>query len=74
MKLADYELHRMNNPGAAVQALRAALYVDPLEQSAQQQFLEASAAARNQTAGKRSGNGPSGGSSNGGGLAPSPGG
>ena len=70
MKLADYELHRMDNPRAAVQALEAALYLDPLEQSAQQQFLEASAAARSDATHKHSskarGIDP-------GGLAPSPG-
>jgi tetratricopeptide (TPR) repeat protein len=46
MKLADYQLHRMRDPHAALQSLHAALYLDPLEQAAQQQFLEASAAAR----------------------------
>jgi O-antigen ligase len=48
MKLADYELNRMHDPQSALEALRAALYLDPLEQSAQQQFLQASAAARGQ--------------------------
>ncbi len=46
MKLADYQLNTMHQPAAALASLRAALYLDPLEQSAQQQFLEASAEAR----------------------------
>lgn len=45
-KLADYQLNRLHNPRAALQALRAELYLDPLEQSAQALFLQASAAAR----------------------------
>jgi tetratricopeptide (TPR) repeat protein len=45
-KLADYELNRLHNPRAALQAVHAELYLDPLEQSAQSLFLEASAAAR----------------------------
>lgn len=69
IKLADYELNRMRDPRAALQALRAALYLDPLEQSAQAMFLEASAAARGQ---KRPGHhAPA--SPSAGGLAPSPG-
>jgi O-antigen ligase len=68
IKLADYELGRMHNPKAALQALHAALYLDPLEQSAQSLFLEASAAARGQTT-KHHGSG----SPSAGGLAPSPG-
>lgn len=55
MKLADYELNRMHDPQSALQALRAALYLDPLEQSAQQQFLQASAAARGQQTGGAAG-------------------
>jgi hypothetical protein len=73
MKLADYQLHRVRDPRAALLSLRAALYLDPLEQAAQQQFLEASAAARGARTRKR---GPSSsGSSAGTGadLAPSPG-
>jgi hypothetical protein len=69
IKLADYELHRMGNPQAALQALHAALYLDPLEQSAQAMFLEASAAARGEkTRGHHASASPAAG-----GLAPSPG-
>jgi tetratricopeptide (TPR) repeat protein len=68
IKLADYELGRMHNPKAALQALQAALYLDPLEQSAQSLFLEASAAARGQTTKHHGSSSPSAG-----GLAPSPG-
>jgi O-antigen ligase len=67
-KLADYELNRLHNPRAALQALHAELYLDPLEQSAQAMFLEASAAARGQ---KTKSHGPASPAS--GGLAPSPG-
>jgi O-Antigen ligase len=67
-KLADYELNRLHNPRAALQALHAELYLDPLEQAAQSMFLEASAAARGQ---KTKGHGASSPAS--GGLAPSPG-
>jgi hypothetical protein len=70
MKLADYQLNRMHRPQAALQALRAALYLDPLEQAAQQQFLEASAAARGEKVKHHS---SSAGSPGTGGLAPSPG-
>ena len=59
----------MNDPQSAIQALRAALYLDPLEQSAQQQFLQASAAARGQ---KIRGGGGSGGILSGG-VTPAPG-
>jgi O-antigen ligase/polysaccharide polymerase Wzy-like membrane protein len=68
MKLADYELNRMHDPQSALEALRAALYLDPLEQSAQQQFLQASAAAR----GQKIRGGGSGGILSGG-VAPAPG-
>jgi O-antigen ligase/polysaccharide polymerase Wzy-like membrane protein len=68
IKLADYELGRMHNPKAAIQALQAALYLDPLEQSAQSLFLEASAAARGQKTKHHGSSSPSAG-----GLAPSPG-
>jgi hypothetical protein len=68
IKLADYELGRMHNPKAAIQALQAALYLDPLEQSAQSLFLEASAAARGQKTKHHDSGSPSAG-----GLAPSPG-
>jgi hypothetical protein len=68
-KLADYELNRLHNPQAALQALHAELYLDPLEQSAQAMFLEASAEARGQRT-RRSG-APA--SPAAGGLAPSPG-
>jgi hypothetical protein len=71
MKLADYQLNTMHQPAAALQSLRAALYLDPLEQSAQQQFLEASAAARGEKV-KRHG-GSSSSSPGTGGLAPSSG-
>jgi tetratricopeptide (TPR) repeat protein len=70
MKLGDYQLNRMHQPSAALQSLRAALYLDPLEQAAQQQFLEASAAARGVKVRHHS---SSTGSSGTGGLAPSPG-
>ena len=68
IKLADYELGRMHNPEAALQALRAALYLDPLEQSAQAMFLEASAAARGQKTKHHRSASPSAG-----GFSPSPG-
>jgi O-Antigen ligase len=67
-KLADYELNRLHNPRAALQALHAELYLDPLEQAAQSMFLQASAAERGQ---KTKHHGPS--SPAAGGLAPSPG-
>lgn len=67
-KLADYELNRLHNPRAALQALRAELYLDPLEQAAQSMFLEASAAARGQKTKPHAAAAPSAG-----GLAPSPG-
>lgn len=67
-KLADYELNRLHNPKAALQALRAELYLDPLEQSAQAMFLEASAAARGQKVKHHAPGSPTAG-----GLAPSPG-
>jgi len=70
MKLADYELNRVHDPQSAIQALRAALYLDPLEQSAQQQFLQASAAARGE---KIRGGGANGGGILSGGVAPAPG-
>jgi hypothetical protein len=69
IKLADYELNRMRDPQAALQALQAALYLDPLEQSAQAMFLEASAAARGEK--PRGHHAPA--SPSAGGLAPSPG-
>jgi tetratricopeptide (TPR) repeat protein len=75
IKLGDYQLNTMHQPRAALASLQAALYLDPLEQSAQQEFLEASAAARGQKV-KRHGSSPSSGSSSSpstGGLAPSPG-
>jgi tetratricopeptide (TPR) repeat protein len=68
MKLADYQLNTMHQARAALASLGAALYLDPLEQSAQQQFLQASAAAR----GGKVKHHPSG-SPSAGGLAPSPG-
>ena len=46
IKLGDYQLRTMSNPRAALQALRAALYLDPREGAAQQLFLQASAASR----------------------------
>jgi hypothetical protein len=67
-KLADYQLNRMHEPAAALTSLRASLYLDPLEQSTQQQFLQASAAARGV---KTRGHSPA--SPDAGGLAPSPG-
>jgi uncharacterized membrane protein len=79
MKLADYQFHRLHNPRAAIAALKAALYLDPLEQAAQQQFLEASAALRGVRR-SSSGQGNGGASAGGGGatagggdsLAPTP--
>jgi hypothetical protein len=68
MKLADYQLNTMHQPRAALASLGAALYLDPLEQSAQQQFLQASAAARGGKVKHHPGGSPSAG-----GLAPSPG-
>jgi hypothetical protein len=68
MKLADYQLNRMHQASAALASLRAALYLDPLEQSAQQEFLQASAAARGENVKRHSASSPSAG-----GLAPSPG-
>lgn len=67
-KLADYELNRLHNPQAALQALRAELYLDPLEQSAQTLFLEARAAARGVKTKQHTPSSPAAG-----GLAPSPG-
>jgi hypothetical protein len=72
MKLADYQLDRLHNPRAAIASLKAALYLDPLEQSAQQQFLDASAALRGET--RRPSAGGSGGASAGGGGAAAGGG
>jgi uncharacterized membrane protein YgcG len=79
MKLAQYQLDRLHNPQAAIASLKAALYLDPLEQAAQQQFLEASAALRgDRSSSSRRGNGGAssggGGAAAGGGgsLAPSP--
>jgi hypothetical protein len=60
MKLADYELNRLHNPRASLQASRAVLYLDPLEQSAQQQFLDASAELRGAKRPGHSGAGSSG--------------
>jgi hypothetical protein len=68
MKLADYQLNTMHQPRAALASLQSALYLDPLEQSAQQQFLEASAAARGAKVSHHKPGSPSAG-----GLAPSPG-
>jgi hypothetical protein len=72
MKLADYQLNTMHQPRAALASLQAALYLDPLEQSAQQQFLEASAAARGKHVKHHASTGGAAGAA--GGLAPSPGG
>jgi uncharacterized membrane protein YgcG len=79
MKLADYQLDRLHNPRAAIAALKAALYLDPLEQAAQQQFLNASAALRGNrrsTSGRGNGGASAagGGAPGGGGnsLAPTP--
>jgi hypothetical protein len=66
IKLADYELTRVHDPRAALSALGVALYLDPLNQSAQQEFLAASAAARGERASKRHAPPPTT-------LAPSPG-
>lgn len=68
MKLGDYQLNTLHRPQAALASLQAALYLDPLEQSAQQEFLEASAAARGQKIKRHSSS-----STGTGGLAPSPG-
>jgi tetratricopeptide (TPR) repeat protein len=67
-KLADYQLNRLHNPQAALQALRAELYLDPLEQSANAMFLQASAAARGEKTKHHAPSSPASG-----GLAPSPG-
>ena len=45
LSLADYELN-LHNPNAALQALGAALYLDPLDQATRNAFLAASAASR----------------------------
>ena len=45
LSLADYELN-LHNPTAALQALGAALYLDPLDQATRNAFLAASAASR----------------------------
>ncbi|HEY2602852.1 MAG TPA: O-antigen ligase family protein [Thermoleophilaceae bacterium] len=68
IKLADYQLNRMHQPKVALASLRAALYLDPLEQSAQAAFLQASAAARGAKTRRHSAPSPDSG-----GLAPSPG-
>jgi tetratricopeptide (TPR) repeat protein len=67
-KLADYQLNTMHQPGAALASLKAALYLDPLEQSAQQEFLQASAEARGVKVKHHAKSSPDSG-----GLAPSPG-
>jgi O-antigen ligase len=46
LSLARYELGTLHNPEAALQALNAALYLDPLDQATRDEFLAASAAAR----------------------------
>ena len=46
LSLAGYELGTLHNPDAALQALDAALYLDPLDQATRNDFLAASAAAR----------------------------
>jgi tetratricopeptide (TPR) repeat protein len=68
MKLADYQLNTMHEPKAALASLQAALYLDPLEQSAQALFLQASAAARGVKVKHGASSSPTTG-----GLAPSPG-
>jgi tetratricopeptide (TPR) repeat protein len=68
--LADYELS-LRHPAAALQALEAALYLDPLNQSIQDRYLAASAAARGQrVSSKPSSAGATGGAAP---TAPSPG-
>ena len=70
ISLADYELS-LRHPAAALQALEAALYLDPLNQAIQDRYLAASAAARGQrVSSKASSAGATGGVAP---TAPSPG-
>jgi len=70
-RLADYELS-LHQPAAALQALDAALYLDPLDQTTRDKYLIASAAARGKTPAKRAATPPAA-SSAGGAQSPSPG-
>jgi O-antigen ligase len=70
-RLADYELS-LKHPAAALQALEAALYLDPLDQAARDKYLAASAAARGKVPAKQAA-GSSAGSSTSTSPAPSPG-
>jgi hypothetical protein len=69
-RLADYELS-LHQPAAALQALEAALYLDPLDQTTRDKYLVASAAARGKKTAKQAT--PPAASSAGGAQAPSPG-
>jgi O-Antigen ligase len=69
-RLADYELS-LHQPAAALQALEAALYLDPLDQTTRDKYLVASAAARGKKTAKQAT--PPAASSAGGAQSPSPG-
>jgi O-Antigen ligase len=69
LSLADYELN-LHNPNAALQALGAALYLDPLDQATRNAFLAASAASRGKKTSARAASAPPATTT---GPAPSPG-
>ena len=71
LRLADYELS-LKHPAAALQALEAALYLDPLDQATRDKYLAAAAAARSGQSSKKAA-APSAASSAASGQNPSPG-
>ncbi|HXD60213.1 MAG TPA: O-antigen ligase family protein [Thermoleophilaceae bacterium] len=71
LRLSDYELSQ-KQPAAALQALEAALYLDPQDQTTRDKYLAASAAARGKVPAKQAAS-PSSGSSTSTSPAPSPG-
>jgi tetratricopeptide (TPR) repeat protein len=50
LRLADFQLHVLANPAAAVETLRGALYLDPHSRAAQAAFFEARERSRERTA------------------------
>jgi tetratricopeptide (TPR) repeat protein len=71
-RLADYELS-LHQPAAALQALEAALYLDPLDQTTRDKYLVASAAARGKVSPKQAAAPSTGSSSTSTSPSPSPG-
>lgn len=55
LRLADFQLHRLDRPQAALETLRGALYLDPRSRQAQTTFFEARMRLREQEAARATG-------------------